>query len=191
MKTPQRNFTVEFKSGRRRSGSQPASIWGNTDLKALVRKAEEDAPHLFDSSVDRAAEHESGEMRKPTPVVPRILESAKREDAQPVARTQAETVLPELADVASTPPAAPAPRFRIAAKRGVRAERDGRASPRSAARLKKTKPLAAQVPSFAKEPVDDLASLEDENRRLRTMLSHRLLQQNRQLRQMLLRFNEV
>jgi hypothetical protein len=37
MKPQQRNFIVEVKSGRRRSAVRPASIWGDTDLKALVR----------------------------------------------------------------------------------------------------------------------------------------------------------
>ncbi|XOK15145.1 hypothetical protein ACI6PO_27040 (plasmid) [Agrobacterium tumefaciens] len=33
MRKPQRNFVVEFKSGRRRQTSKPVSIWGNLDLK--------------------------------------------------------------------------------------------------------------------------------------------------------------
>lgn len=49
MKTPQQNFVVEYKSGRRHTDARSGSIWGNTDLKALVRAAEADAPHLFDS----------------------------------------------------------------------------------------------------------------------------------------------
>ncbi|UJW77533.1 hypothetical protein [Rhizobium sp. SL42] len=48
MKTPQQKFVVEFKSGRRQHDARAGSIWGNTDLKALVRAAEADAPHLFD-----------------------------------------------------------------------------------------------------------------------------------------------
>ena len=39
MKPQQRNFIVEVKSGRRRSAVRPASIWGDTDLKALVGSA--------------------------------------------------------------------------------------------------------------------------------------------------------
>lgn len=49
MKTPQQNFVVEYKSGRRHNDARSGSIWGNTDLKALVRAAEADAPHLFDA----------------------------------------------------------------------------------------------------------------------------------------------
>src|SRR5690606_25494119 len=49
MKTPQRAF-VEIKSGRRRSTVRPTSIWGNTDLKSLLREAETDAPHLFEKT---------------------------------------------------------------------------------------------------------------------------------------------
>lgn len=46
---------VEAKSARRRSALRPASIWGDTDLKALVREAETEAPHLF-GVVDRAGD---------------------------------------------------------------------------------------------------------------------------------------
>ncbi len=55
MKRPQ-NFVVEFKSGRRRNDTRSGSIWGNTDLKALVRAAEADAPHLFDPMTGHATE---------------------------------------------------------------------------------------------------------------------------------------
>lgn len=44
MKTPQRNFVVEIKSGRRRLTRPLNSIWGNTDIKSLVLEAE--AAHL-------------------------------------------------------------------------------------------------------------------------------------------------
>ena len=44
MKTPQRNFVVEIKSGRRRLTRPSNSIWGNTDIKSLVLEAE--AAHL-------------------------------------------------------------------------------------------------------------------------------------------------
>lgn len=50
MKTPQRRFVVEFKSGRRQPKAQTKSIWGNTDLKALAREVEETTPHLFNPS---------------------------------------------------------------------------------------------------------------------------------------------
>ncbi len=47
MKTPQRNFVVEFKSVRRQPKVGNSSIWGDTDLKSLVREVEGDTPHLF------------------------------------------------------------------------------------------------------------------------------------------------
>jgi len=59
MKTPQRNFVVEIKSGRRRLTRPSNSIWGNTDIKSLVLEAE--AAHLsgrpgqtIDLSLERA-----------------------------------------------------------------------------------------------------------------------------------------
>lgn len=48
MKPQQRKFIVEVKSARRRTTTSPSSIWGDTDLKALVRQAETEAPHLFE-----------------------------------------------------------------------------------------------------------------------------------------------
>lgn len=47
MKPQQRKFIVEVKSARRRSTGRPAPIWGDTDLKAFVREAEAEVPHLF------------------------------------------------------------------------------------------------------------------------------------------------
>ncbi|WFU05250.1 hypothetical protein QA648_31510 (plasmid) [Rhizobium sp. CB3171] len=63
MKTPQRNFVVEVKSKRRRSTTRPNSIWGNTDLKALARQAETEAPHLFEVKMGLETSGQNGEMR--------------------------------------------------------------------------------------------------------------------------------
>lgn len=72
MKTPQRRFVVEFKSGRRQPKAQTKSIWGDTDLKALARDVEETASHLFNS--DEA-------LGTPDSVEPRLADPV---DAEPV-----------------------------------------------------------------------------------------------------------
>lgn len=189
MKTPQRNFVVEFKSGRRRSSPQPTSIWGNTDLKALVRKAERDAPHLFDPSLGRGTDNDPAEMQHTTDVSPPILESTASVDALPVAKDQAERSSPGPAHVAVVPPVDPALRPKATGRRRARPERDDGAPKVADADAGKTAPPEVLGPDLRKGSIDDLAVLEEENRRLRSLLSQRLLQQNRQLRQMLVRFN--
>ncbi|WP_159952351.1 transcriptional regulator [Rhizobium sp. 18065] len=42
MKKIQRSFAVEYKSGRRKTGSKSNSIWGNVDLKSVARDVEEE-----------------------------------------------------------------------------------------------------------------------------------------------------
>jgi hypothetical protein len=187
MKTPQRNFTVEFKSGRRRSGPEPTSIWGNTDLKALVRKAERDAPHLFDPAVNRDAHDHPEERRQATGTAPRILESLGSADVQPVEIKDAERETSGPANAAIPPAAEPVLRLQVAAC-PTEPRKSDRGPSRSAGRRDKAKLPEAHGSAVVKQPLDDLSELEEENQRLRSLLSQRLLQQNRQLRRMLLRF---
>ncbi|WOS65593.1 hypothetical protein [Sinorhizobium fredii] len=67
MKTPQRRFVVEFKSGRRPPKAQTNSIWGDTDLKALAREVEDTASHLFNSN-ETPGTPDSGETRPADPI---------------------------------------------------------------------------------------------------------------------------
>ncbi|MEJ6850194.1 hypothetical protein [Sinorhizobium fredii] len=69
MKTPQRRFVVEFKSGRRQPKAQTNSIWGATDLKALAREVEDTAPHLFNSK-EGPSTPDSGQTRPADPIDP-------------------------------------------------------------------------------------------------------------------------
>lgn len=55
MRPQQRKFEVEVKPSRRRTTTRPSSIWGDTDLRALAREAEADAPHLFDPTAQEVA----------------------------------------------------------------------------------------------------------------------------------------
>lgn len=67
MKTPQRRFVVEFRSGRRKPKAQTNSIWGDTDLKALAREVEDAASHLFNSN-EAAGTPDSGETTRADPI---------------------------------------------------------------------------------------------------------------------------
>lgn len=42
MKKTTRSFTVEYKSGRRKSERKPQSIWGDLDLRSVVRQAHDE-----------------------------------------------------------------------------------------------------------------------------------------------------
>lgn len=44
---PRRDFVVEIKSTRRQPKLQRTSIWGDTDLKAIKQEVENLAPHIF------------------------------------------------------------------------------------------------------------------------------------------------
>ncbi|MFK0278432.1 hypothetical protein ACIQUG_32510 [Ensifer sp. NPDC090286] len=171
MRQQQRKFIVEFKSPRRRSAVRPASIWGDTDLKALAREAESDAPHLFAVAgrpVDLSSQQATEERVEATPVdnVSFVADLAAAAEV---------TVLSERAEEASSlhviPVATMAPQ---PLKR-----------PRKA-RVRPTRQTAMDAPKQV--AVDDLAVLEDENRRLKGLLVARLRQENAQLRRMLERF---
>jgi hypothetical protein len=47
VKKPQRSFTVEYKSGRRKLDSNPNSIWGDVDLKSAVQALQDEAVPLL------------------------------------------------------------------------------------------------------------------------------------------------
>lgn len=174
MKPQQRKFIVEVKSARRRSAIRPTSIWGDTDLKALVREAETEAPHLFES-LGRAGDLSflgsgeptqdqneiGGELPIDSPIV--VAEEVLPDRTEEASRSLAEAALVSL----------DAPQI---AKRKRR-------SPVVRRAVNKTIDIPSQDIS-----VDDLAALEEENCRLKRLLVQRLRQENARLRTMLERF---
>ncbi|MCS3742174.1 MULTISPECIES: hypothetical protein [unclassified Rhizobium] len=182
MKTQSRTFVVEFKSSRRRPKDQAKSIWGNTDLKAMARETEADAPHLFEPVVpalQTGPEQKHEPVESPTPVETVALDQDHKtqplpSDAPVEAATQFEpdaavavTVHPEVPS--TTPP---------------RKQRKLRSRP---ARTANAGGRKAPVVAAAVQP-DDLVALEDENKRLKALMTVHLRQQNTALRDMLLRF---
>ncbi|NRQ17513.1 hypothetical protein [Ensifer sesbaniae] len=174
MRPQQRKFIVEVKSARRRSTIRPTSIWGDTDLKELVRKAEAEAPHLFDPA-------EGPNELSPTQSVEiRANESTSTSDTTQIADLVALTEVSAGVEEAAISPletdspkiAPPTPPKRRRSKRNI--IRDGRAATIA----------ATEAGAFA----NDLVALEEENRRLKGLLAHRLQQENIQLRKMLERF---
>ncbi|MET4689523.1 hypothetical protein [Sinorhizobium fredii] len=154
MKPQQRKFIVEVKSARRRSTTSQSSIWGDTDLKALARAAETEAPHLFEPGqrMDLPSPETTAE------VLP--IEGAVIEAAAPIA---------DLADPTE----------------GGTGSEDVFSGWGSARR---GRPIGSRTVIATPEAIDDLAALEEENRRLKALLAQRLRQENILLKKMLERF---
>ncbi|MGF6178376.1 hypothetical protein [Ensifer sp. 4252] len=172
MKPQQRKFIVEFKSSRRRSTVQAPSIWGDTDLKALAREAESEAPHLFEidgRAVDLAPK-QGAEVRAQEEIT---LDSVPR--LNPNTAPEEVTVLPDPSEEASLVDVRP---VTTAVPQISKLPRPARVRPARS----KTLDTPIQV------SVDDLAALQEENRRLKGLLARRLQQENAQLRRMLERF---
>ncbi|ACP21617.1 conserved hypothetical protein (plasmid) [Sinorhizobium fredii NGR234] len=201
MKTPQRRFVVEFKSGRRQPKAQTKSIWGDTDLKALARDVEETASHLFNS--DEA-------LGTPDSVEPRLADPV---DAEPV------NGLADDAGVAlAAIPIADGAEVEISKHHGAdhpaeavvqgreiqptaQPRTTGTETPRRRAKRAPAQTIAqnskpghkdrdAQIGSVD-NPVsrDELAALDADNKRLKRLLAERLREQNLWLNKKLERFN--
>jgi hypothetical protein len=174
MKIQQRSFVVEYKSARRHLVKQPSSIWGDTNFKELVRQTEEETPQLFDkaeasgvstlnakSAIEAKSSHGAA-------VAPVLQPSVDDGEALESADEQAIYPPPQTVEVSSIR------RVRKIYRRETRDRKDQLAMRISGARNG--------------EAADELALLEDENRRLKALLTRQLLEENIRLRGMLERF---
>jgi hypothetical protein len=201
MKTPQRRFVVEFKSGRRQPKAQTNSIWGDTDLKALAREVEDTAPHLFDSN-EAPGTIDSDETRPADPI---NAESAKeRADdldaavaAIPFAKgakveiskhNDADHTAEAVVQVQESPPA-PQPRTTSTDTSRKRAKRAPARTIAHSPKLDHEGRRAQTRPIENPVPLDELAALEVENKRLKRLLAKQLRAQNLRLKKMLERFD--
>ncbi len=201
MKTPQRRFVVEFKSGRRQPKAQTNSIWGETDLKALAREVEDTVSHLFNSD-EVAGIPDSGETAPADPInAEPVNERADDVDvalaAMPFANdTEVDISSNHEADhpaeaVVQVEERQPASQPRTTStgtprKRAKRAHTQTVAH-NSAVGNEDPKPQTGAV----NEPIslDELAALDADNRRLKRLLAEQLHAQNLQLEKMLARFD--
>ncbi|MGH0348835.1 hypothetical protein [Sinorhizobium meliloti] len=201
MKTPQRRFVVEFKSGRRQPKAKTNSIWGDTDLKALAREVEDTAPHLFtsnegpdtaDSGETRPADAINAEAANeradavdvsvaPIPFVNGTeVEISKHHEANHPAEA---TVQVQESQPASEP----------------RTTSSGTPRKRAHRAPAQTSALNSNVGHDDQEPqtgtvdnpisFDELAALDADNKRLKRLLAERLRAQNLWLKKMLERFD--
>lgn len=181
-----RNFVVELKSSRRLTKPQNRSIWGDTDLKALASEVETNLPvsHLGSGSSltreKRPETHFPGNERRETRSSNDALTSDKLPQRPPAPR-----ILQALPQAAVEPEAKPAPKEikRTSAKRVSSVNGSDDEKQKNQTTSIATKPQA----QTQAQGLDELAELEAENRRLKTMLQFRLQAENHELRKMLAR----
>ncbi|MGO7133531.1 hypothetical protein AB9E06_22025 [Rhizobium leguminosarum] len=196
MKTPQRKFIVEFKSGRRPTKGRTNSIWGDTDLKAFSREAEDKAPHPFNSNAAHVLPDEGGDMASDAmnsgsarehpgeAIVAGALISSS-DGAKVDVPDHCETTLLTAEVVAQVqesqaifqPEKTSNGTLRKRVKRGPVSM--GRSKSRS------TKSVTARVAVT----LEEVTALDAENKRLKRLLAEQLLAQNLQLTKMLARFD--
>ena len=203
MRTPQRKFVVEFKSGRRQQRAETKSIWGDTDLKAFVRKAEDDAPHLFGSNETLGSSVDDRYLS------PEPMNSGSPSAAGDDSDAAHSTLLAVDKDEAKAPKQ---PEDSVAAvdtlaqsevsKKGRQPRKPLKASTRKRARRAVAQAidgedringdLGAQFVTAADAvSLEEVAALDSENKRLRRMLAEVLCAENVQIRRMLERFDAV
>ncbi|NNU64733.1 MULTISPECIES: hypothetical protein [Rhizobium] len=196
MKTPQRKFIVEFKSGRRPTKGQTNSIWGDTDLKAFNREVEDKAPHPFNSNAAHGLPDEAGDMASDAmnsgsarkhPGEANVAQTliSSSDGAKVDVPKQHATTVPTAKVVAQVqesqtvfqPERISNGTLRKRVRRGPVST--GKSKPRS------TKSVTARVAvSF-----EEVTALDAENKRLKRLLAEQLLAQNLQLTKMLERFD--
>jgi hypothetical protein len=203
MKTPQRKFVVEFKSGRRQQRAETKSIWGDTDLKAFVRKAEDDAPHLFGSNETLGSSVDDGYI--PPEPMNSGSPSAAGDDSD-AAHSTLLAVDKQEAKAAKQRKDSLAPVDTLAqsevSQEGRQPRKPLKGTPRKRARPAVAEAIdgedcingdvgAQSVTAADAVSLEEVAALDSENKRLRRMLAEVLCAENVQIRRMLERFDAV
>ncbi|MDK1389640.1 hypothetical protein QN224_30155 [Sinorhizobium sp. 8-89] len=203
MRTPERRFVVEFKSGRQQQKARANSIWGDTDFKALAREVEEKVPHLFSSNeapggpgsaetapadptkAGSASEHADDVdiARGATPLTDGVeAEMPKQHEVEGPAAIEVAAQVEESQPI-SQPPTTP---------RAIPRKRTKRAPARAAARNLNVGRADRNAQTGAvKDPIslDELDALEADNKRLKRLLAEQLFARNARLKKMLARFD--
>jgi hypothetical protein len=184
MKKQQRAFVVETKSTRRRSKMESRSIWGNTDFRTLVREAEAENPFKNSILPEVSGDDEALPSHLAQPTAPAVLidnSDGKRE--YPLATAADESLLGLHDKVLLNGDVTAA----------VVEKSTRRAAKRRKASLGSIVVTASDVSATINGDTvsDELALLDEENRRLKLLLAKRLRQQNTQLRKMYERFEIV
>ncbi|OWV72446.1 hypothetical protein ATY76_06370 [Rhizobium sp. R339] len=186
MKTPQRKFVVEFKSGRRQPKARTTSIWGDTDFKALAREVQDQSPHPFNATETAAESRDT--LPEPLNQHPIGQIDAKAAEAAPSEPAQQQAAILIAEATVPAQESQPASKPAAASKRAPR-----RYSKREPATVASALTVEANPrPQFEAEDApaskQDIAFLEAENKRLKSLRAEQLHAENLQLRTMLARF---
>lgn len=200
MKTPQRRFVVEFRSGRRQPKAQTNSIWGDTDLKALAREVEDTAPHLFNSN-EGPGTPDAGETRPTDPINAESVN--ERADDVDVARVEIPVANGAEVEISKHHAADHPAEAAVQGQESQPASQPrttSTATPRKRAKRAPAQTIAhnskvgyedrnAQT-GTVDNPIslDELADLDADNKRLKKLLAEQLRAQNLWLKKMLERF---
>lgn len=179
MKKPQRNFVIEYKSGRRKADVKaPSSIWGSLDLKSVARDVETVLPPQLPGDANLVASEPVRLPDEPAPatqVHDHHAPISKGVDFDlatgDVIAAQDENDAQEIYDNAAQEPQSRKPRK---ASRGRRA-----LGSRPMPKARNDAPIEPDV------GLDELDELEKENRVLKTMLVAKLRMENSWLRERL------
>lgn len=202
MKTPQRKFVVEFKSGRRQSKSRENSIWGDTDFKALAREVEDKTSHLFNSNEAPGVPDKVEDRRSDSTKSDSVSKGGRDADvaratlpsiagAEVEEPKQHEADRPAADDVGQVQESRAVSQPRKTSTRTSR-KSVNRAPTQVIARvLKGANEEQSAQSGTAGDPIsfDELAALDAENKRLTKLLAASLHAQNLQLKKMLERFD--
>jgi hypothetical protein len=214
VKKPQRNFAVEYKSGRRKLDAKPTSIWGNMDLKSVARDVEEEAMPLLPEGLE--ADEAGLNVQLPSIVSPQRLltppdaaPTTAKEPKGMIMADDTETVNDVEAPVSEDAPVAVKKQRKPRAKKTsvvattAESATGGTDGPKKRGRKpgvnKATPPVEPTQPKLAPtseqitddtatsaaDEMADLLQLETENQKLRKMLAEKLRAENADLRKKL------
>ncbi|MEK1929894.1 MAG: hypothetical protein AAAC47_08920 [Pararhizobium sp.] len=193
MKSQQRKFVVEFKS-RRRLTMRPDSIWADTDLKALVREAEAEAPHPFEPYMISKTPGQDSELPTDPGPETHLDDNAETEDDRQISTSSVEaeqTYYPPQQSKDLTFSSVPQLKEESSGRRSPVAKHRREANVSGYADGRPSVPSVRSTAAQVEAPSDELVALDEENRRLKGLLAKHLLQQNMQLRKMLARFGVI
>jgi hypothetical protein len=201
MKTPQRTFVVEFKSGRRRPRAPINSIWGDTDFKALAREVEDKTSHFFKSNENPGTPDEGGnvlsnsmnsrialEHELDADLARATIQASNGAEVEALTLHEADRPAAEVAAQAQQSQPMSQPPSPSGGTPHLRARH---ASADELARIAMDTNEAQSAQSkTARDPIsfDEVAALDAENKRLKGLLAEHLHAQNLQLKKMLERF---
>jgi hypothetical protein len=175
----QRNFVVEYKSARRRSKIGVKSIWGDTDLKALVRAVADDMPRSEMTSNDKDDIEPEAARGGTTQNSEQYIDASIATD---------ENISTDAILEGHLQPAAPIGKPGVA-DQPYKPKRRIKSRVKTEPRRPKETIQARPTGSIATLSTEDILSiLEMENRRLKELLAEKLRRENMKMKEMLQRF---